>query len=402
MTLSDRFCSACGAARARYCATCGETLSPNARFCGRCGAKVEADAGTPMDVAAPGAPPAAPAEPEIPPALRAKFESVKAELQGDRREVVILFADLSGFTSLSEAMDPEDVTLLVHRLLRGLSDVVYEHEGYVDKFIGDAVMALFGAPLSHEDDPHRAVLTGLAMQEVVARHNRASEQPLALRVGIHVGEVVAAHLGAGGRMQYTVLGDAVNVASRLEGRAEPGSVLVSESLYRRVAEQFEAQEVPPLALKGRAEPVRGYRIGGIRSAPRAEREAETPFVGRDAELARLGEFFVAVRDGRPARILIEAEAGGGKTRLVEEALAPGIGSLMARPARRARPAARRRGRPDPVARRRVRASPRHCSAGRAACTARQGSTVRWRRRARTAAGPRRRRSTSRARRGTRP
>ena len=132
------------------------------------------------------APPAAPPDPAIPPGLREKFESVKSELQGDRREVVVLFADLSGFTAMSEKMDPEEVTLLMNRLLQSLADAVYAHEGYVDKFIGDAVMALFGAPLAHEDDPERAVLTGLAMQEVVARHNRTSDNQLALRVGVLV------------------------------------------------------------------------------------------------------------------------------------------------------------------------------------------------------------------------
>jgi class 3 adenylate cyclase/tetratricopeptide (TPR) repeat protein len=230
---------------------------------------------------------------------------------------------------MSEKMDPEEVTLLMNRLLRSLADAVYAHEGYVDKFIGDAVMALFGAPLAHEDDPERAVLTGLAMHEVVARHNRTSDHPLALRVGIHVGEVVAAHLGSGGRLQYTVLGDTVNVASRLEGQAEPGSVLVSEAVYRRVEHHFEAEEVPPLTLKGKAEPVRGFRIGGVRLVSQAGRDVEAPFVGRDVELAELTRFLAIVSAGRPDLLLIEAEAGGGKTRLVEEALA-GAGSALRR------------------------------------------------------------------------
>ena len=269
----------------------------------------------------------------MPAELRAKFASAKSELQGDRREVVVLFADLSGFTAMSEHMDPEQVTVFMNRLLQDLANAVHHHEGYVDKFIGDAVMALFGAPLAHENDPERAVLTGLAMQEVVAERNRSGGIPLALRVGIHVGEVVAAHLGAGERMQYTVLGDAVNVASRLEGQAEPGSVLVSESLYRRVRDRFEAHEIPPLTLKGKSESVRGYRIDGIRSAFAPARETETPFVGREHELEELSGFLSAVAARRPRTLLIEAEAGGGKTRLVEEALvrdAQGLGRVVLR------------------------------------------------------------------------
>lgn len=272
-----------------------------------------------LDTPALSAPPLPP-EPEAPPALRAKFEKVKSELQGERREVVVLFADLSGFTALSEKMDPEVVTILMNRLLQDLAAAVYEYEGYVDKFIGDAVMALFGAPLAHEDDPQRAVLAGLAMQDVVARHSQASQTPLALRVAVNVGEVVATHLESGGRLQYTVLGDTVNVASRLEGLARPGSVLVSEAVYRRVERHFEGAEVPPLTLKGKTEPVRAFEIGAVRVSPAAGRFAETHFVGREKELAELSTFLQDVAIGRPGSLLIEAEAGGGKTRLVEEAL----------------------------------------------------------------------------------
>ena len=329
---SDRFCSTCGAPRPTYCAACGAVLAAESRFCGQCGTRVEQGTqgrhGLPgLDAPALGAPPS-PAEPEIPPALREKFESVKSELQGDRREVVVLFADLSGFTAMSEKMDPEEVTILMNRLLQSLADAVYAHEGYVDKFIGDAVMALFGAPLAHEDDPQRAVLTGLAMQEVVSRYNRTGEIPLALRIGIHVGEVVAAHLAAGARMQYTVLGDTVNVASRLEGSAEPGSILVSEAVYRRVEHHFEATEVPPLALKGKSESVRGFRIEAARPVSRIGRDPESPFVGREPELAELTGFLEGVAAGRPDMLLIEAEAGGGKTRLVEEALARAAPELL--------------------------------------------------------------------------
>ncbi|HET6362321.1 MAG TPA: adenylate/guanylate cyclase domain-containing protein [Gemmatimonadota bacterium] len=330
---TDRFCSSCGALRPRYCSACGATLGPEARFCGQCGTKVE-QGSAPTGQAPPGleapalhAPPEASPEPEAPAALREKFETVKAELQGDRREVVVLFADLSGFTAMSEKMDPESVTILMNRLLQDLAAAVYEYEGYVDKFIGDAIMALFGAPLAHEDDPERAVLAALAMQDAVTRHNETSDIPLALRVGINVGEVVAAHLGAGGRMQYTVLGDTVNVASRLESQAKLHKVLVSEPVYRRVDHRFEANEVPPLTLRGKSEPVRAFEIGAVRAAAGAGRLTETPFVGRVEELLELGRFLEDVSSGQPASLLIEAEAGGGKTRLVEEALSRFTGEL---------------------------------------------------------------------------
>jgi class 3 adenylate cyclase/tetratricopeptide (TPR) repeat protein len=218
-------------------------------------------------------------------------------------------------------MDPEEVSILMNRLLQYLAGAVYDYEGYVDKFIGDAIMALFGAPLAHENDPERATLAGLAMLDVVARHNQAQGTDLEIRVGINVGEVVAVHLGTGGRMQYTVLGDAVNVASRLEGEAAPSTVLVSEAVYRRVDHRFEAEELEPLELKGKAEKVRAFRVVGVREAVVRRPTGETPFVGRETELAEIDAFLRDVAQGRSGSVLIEAEAGGGKTRLVEEAMA---------------------------------------------------------------------------------
>nr|MBA3584568.1 tetratricopeptide repeat protein [Gemmatimonadota bacterium] len=254
-----------------------------------------------------------------PPELRSKIEAARAQLSGDRREVAVLFADLKGFTAMSERLDPEEVTLLMNVLLQALAGAVYDYEGYVDKFIGDAIMALFGAPLAHENDPERAVLAGLAMLGVIVRHNETAEIPLAIRVGINLGEVVAAQLGSEMRQQYTVLGDAVNLASRLETAAEPNTLLVSESVYRRVADRFEGEELPPLTVKGKAEPVRAFRITKYRPPPAGPR-SETPFVGREAELERIGALLDRVRGGDGGALLVEAPAGMGKSRLVREAL----------------------------------------------------------------------------------
>lgn len=301
----------------RLCSGCGQPLPPTAKFCPECGArapllKTQAAAGA-RDTAA------APSGVTLPPELRAKVEAARAQLSGDRREVAVLFADLKGFTAMSERLDPEEVTLLMNVLLQSLSGAVYDYEGYVDKFIGDAIMALFGAPLAHENDPERAVLAGLAMLEVIVRHNETSEIPLAIRVGINLGEVVAAQLGSEMRQQYTVLGDTVNLASRLETAAEPNTILVSEAVYRRVADRFEAEELPPLTVKGKAEPVRAFRISKYRPPPAGPR-SETPFVGRDAELERVGTLLDRVRAGEGGALLVEAPAGMGKSRLVREGL----------------------------------------------------------------------------------
>lgn len=333
---SERFCSECGSPRPTLCTACGNALPQGAKFCSHCGAPVTGQA--PAALPQPGPPELAPdavantlaaisawkakAQAEVV-GLREKVESVRGELQGDRREVVVLFADISGYTAMSETMDPEEVTILMNRLLQSLADAVYAYEGYVDKFIGDAVMALFGAPLAHENDPERAILAGLAMQQVIEHHNRTSDAPLALRVGINVGEVVAAHLGGKGQMQYTVLGDTVNVASRLEGKAERGSVLVSGAVYDRVSSRFSAEELPPLELKGKSEPVRAYQILEFRgsAAPTAHaEETAAPFVGREEELRALIGFLTGIGTGGSRALLIEADPGGGKSRLVREAL----------------------------------------------------------------------------------
>ena len=146
------------------CIRCARPLPELARYCPVCGSEVAVESPEPQESAADrGVSSALP----FPPGLREKFDAVRSELRGERREVVVLFADLKGYTRMSERMDPEEVTLLMNRLLRELAGAVYEYEGYVDKFIGDAVMALFGAPLAHEDDPERGVLAGLRMLEIV-------------------------------------------------------------------------------------------------------------------------------------------------------------------------------------------------------------------------------------------
>ena len=302
---------------------CGNALPSEAKFCPGCGTKV-ADIGPPTATGpAPEAPP--PAEPErpyeapLPPDLRAKFESARQELRGERREVVILFADVSGYTAMSEGLDAEEVSLIMQGLMRELADAVYRYEGYVDKYIGDAIMALFGAPVGHEDDPERALLAALDMLQVTAKRREAGS-PIHLRVGLNIGEVVAAHMGSEMRLQYTVMGDAVNVASRLEGKAEIDSILISHALYERVSTVFETEEVPPVTVKGKSEPLRAHRVHRYRPAPQGVEQIVTPFVGRDREIETLGAYFRSIETGAAPMMLIEAEAGAGKSRLLREAL----------------------------------------------------------------------------------
>jgi class 3 adenylate cyclase len=239
----------------------------------------------------------------------------------ERRQVTVLFADLSGYTAVSERMDPERVKALVDDALHRLAEEVARFGGTVDKFIGDNVMALFGAPVAHEDDAERAVRAGLGMQAAMAEINeRLTEShgvTLALRVGINTGEVVAGSVGDG----YTVVGDAVNVAARLQSAAERGSVTVGERTMRATARAVAYRELAPLALKGKDQPVPAWAAVAVRGETPVRRAAaaRSPLVGRATELELLTSLAQRVtREGRPHMVTIVGEAGVGKSRLLAE------------------------------------------------------------------------------------
>src|SRR4051812_22053010 len=224
----------CGNALARACPNCGAEAPPNARFCMDCGTSLAGDQP---------APPAPVAAPEPPPRLEPQA------LPEERRQVTVVFADLSGYTAVAERMDPEAVKSLVDRSLRRLGEEVDRYGGRVDKYIGDNVMAVFGAPVAHEDDAERAVRAALGMQEAMGEINErlgtSQGVSLALRVGVNTGEVVFGKLGDG----YTVIGDTVNVAARLQSAAQPGSVTVGERTYTTTREAIEYRRLEPLSLK---------------------------------------------------------------------------------------------------------------------------------------------------------
>ncbi|MBI2922597.1 MAG: tetratricopeptide repeat protein [Planctomycetes bacterium] len=231
----------------------------------------------------------------------------------ERRTVTVLFSDLSGFTRLSEDRDPEEVADLIDALFQKFRAAVESHGGTVDKFIGDAVMAVFGAPVAHEDDALRAVLAGLALQQALDEFNRERGLDLSLRVGINTGEVLWGTLAG---EKATVMGDAVNLAQRLEAAAEPGSVLVSRATEREARDRVRFRGLPAIQVKGRTEAVEPFEAveelsGG--TEVRTGAGAMGPLVGRDAELARLRD--AAARGGF---FVLTGEPGVGKSRLAAE------------------------------------------------------------------------------------
>ncbi len=285
-----KFCAGCGAALGWSCPACGYANTAGEGFCGGCG-KAEAKL-------AAGPAPAA----ELAPS---------AEVAGERRQVAILFADLSGFTALSARLDAEDLRRLVEDFYARVDSVIGQYGGTVDKHIGDAVMALFGAPTAHGDDALRAVRAALDIHAAIADLKDPWGQALTSHVGVAGGEVVAGGIGRG----YSVLGDAVNLAARLVALAQPGETVISEALMRQLEGRIRASALTPASLKGIAEPVTGWRVEGLAS----DGGPTTPFVGRVGDLAMLKGLLQACREAGHGRIVVlRGEAGIGKSRLLQE------------------------------------------------------------------------------------
>ncbi|HEV2368800.1 MAG TPA: adenylate/guanylate cyclase domain-containing protein, partial [Acidimicrobiales bacterium] len=238
---------------------------------------------------------------------------------GDQRRVVtVLFADLAGFTGISESLDPESVKNLVDRCFAALAADITDHGGLVDKVVGDAIVALFGAPRAHEDDAERAVRAGLQMQRSIAGMAAAIGTPLQLRVGINTGEVLVGALRAGG--DYTAMGDVVNVASRLQSSARPGTVVVGEATWSATNRVFDYKDLGPLQARGRDEPVQVWEALEALALPgRRPRRPTTPLVGRTQELGALQQSVAAsVLRRRPGLVVLVGDAGIGKSRITEE------------------------------------------------------------------------------------
>lgn len=240
-------------------------------------------------------------------------EAPGAGLPSERRPVTVLFADLVGFSTLAEHMDPEELRALMTDTFAELSAEVEKREGTVEKFIGDAVMAVFGVPHTHEDDPGRAVDTALAMLDVARRRSERTPAPVQLRIGVNSGLVVSGTVGDG--TQAGIMGDAVNVAARLQQTAGPGELVVSDSVWRRVRSAYDAQAIGELDVKGREQPVPAHRVLGRREAV-ARKQA--PFVGRRDELALLELLWSSAVKGNTHVVSLVGEPGVGKSRLLSE------------------------------------------------------------------------------------
>lgn len=242
-------------------------------------------------------------------------------MQGERRTVTMLFADIQGSTSAAEGVDPEDWSDIMNGAFEHLIAPVYRYEGTLARLLGDAVLAFFGAPIAHEDDPVRAVRAGLEITERMEPYREEIERrwgiPLGVRVGINTGLVVVGEVGSDLKVEYTALGDAVNVAARMEQTAEPGTVRVTADTWALVSDHFDGEQIGPVEVKGKSEPVVAVRVIAPRRETR-EARASRPLIGRSAELERLQDLIEQLRSGAGWLVSIMGEAGLGKSRLLEE------------------------------------------------------------------------------------
>jgi class 3 adenylate cyclase len=250
-----------------------------------------------------------------------------ARMTGERKPVTALFADVVGSTTLAEQMDPEDWTAMMNELFELMSGAVFRYEGTIAQLQGDAMLAFFGAPVAHEDDPERAVLAGLDMlaaTDEFARQLKATQGiDFRIRAGVNTGPVMVGNVGSDLRYEYTALGDAVNVAARMQAAAQTGTILITDTTRRLTGDAFELENLGAIEVKGKTEPVHAFRVIGRKAAPAARRGLvavglDSPMVGRDEPLRQLEALFEVVRAGRGQVAFLVGEPGIGKSRLLAE------------------------------------------------------------------------------------
>jgi class 3 adenylate cyclase/tetratricopeptide (TPR) repeat protein len=313
-----RFCAKCGASLALACPACGFSNEPGEEFCGGCG--------RPLSAPVPAAERFSSPQAFTPGHLAEKILTSRSALEGERKQVTVLFCDLANSTALAERLGPE----AMHALLNGFFELalaeVHRYEGTINQFLGDGFMALFGAPLAHEDHARRAVLAALGIQRALReRHVDLGQQhgaELSVRMGLNTGPVVVGKIGDNLRMDYTAVGDTTNLAARLQQAAEPGTILVSEATVRQVAGYVHLEALEPIQVKGKAGPVAASKVLGLlpRRSPleaRGER-AWSRFVGRERELTGLRDLLEQAEQGQGQVVGLVGEPGVGKSRLLFE------------------------------------------------------------------------------------
>jgi len=324
---TKKFCRKCGTKLLLACPQCGAEILPDDYFCGDCGHNIS------LRTEAPSKDLSFDEKLEkiqkyLPKGITEKILAQRDRIEGERKQVTVMFCDMDGFTGLSEKIDPEEVYSIMDQVYEILIHKVHDYEGTVNEMTGDGIMALFGAPIALEDAPQRAIRSAYAIHREMTRFNDKVKQekenlsPLKMRIGIHTGPVVVGTLGNDLRVEFKAVGDTVNLASRMESLAEPGSTYVSDDTFKLTEGFFRFEALGELKVKGKEEPVNVFRV--IAPSTRRTRfdvSAErglSPFVGRERELELLLDGFERSKAGRGQAFSIMAEAGVGKSRLLYE------------------------------------------------------------------------------------
>jgi len=325
---TKKFCTECGAKLSLVCPFCEAEVRPTEKFCGECGHQLSLPVKPTPKPSPTFDEKIARVQHYLPKDLAEKILSQWERIEGERKQVTVLFTDMAGYTSMSEKLDPEEAFGLMEQVYEILIRTVNEYGGTVNELTGDGVMALFGAPIALEDAPQRAIRASLTIHREMVQFNDKMRREkvglpvLRMRAGINTGPVVVGTLGNDLRVELKVAGDTVNLASRMEGLAEPGSTYLTEDTFKLTEGLFRFEGLGEKAIKGKEKPIRIYRvIAPSTSRTRFDVSAErglTPFVGRERERELLLDAFERARQGRGQAVSIVSEAGMGKSRLLYE------------------------------------------------------------------------------------
>jgi class 3 adenylate cyclase/tetratricopeptide (TPR) repeat protein len=332
------FCTNCGRELFQKCTNCSASVSMGASFCQNCGqavpqtgsntrlAGVEETATSDLPVESWQTSPGEILHRYIPRELLRKLEAARAShmMVGERRILTILFCDVEGSTEAASKLDPEEWAEIINGAFDHMIQPIYRYEGTVARLMGDGFLAFFGAPIAHEDDPQRAILAGLDILQAIQGYARGIKSrwgiDFEVRVGINTGLVVVGAVGSDLRMEYSALGDAINIAARMEQTARTGSVQIAEATYKLVEPIFEVEPVEDLQIKGHEE-LRAYRVLGLKEDPgrlRGIAGLSSPLIGRQREMEIMEEVLEGVLQGSGGLVFVIGEAGLGKSRLIEE------------------------------------------------------------------------------------
>ena len=314
-----KFCKECGAKLEFTCPECGAGFISPGKFCDECGYDLSKDRKAPeVDYSTP--------ESYTPKHLADKILTIRSSIEGERKLVTVLFADVANFTAMSEKLDPEEVHQIMDGCFKIILDEVHKYEGTINQFTGDGIMALFGAPVAHEDHAQRACHAALSIQKATEAYSAKIKQDCSvefrMRIGLNSGPVIVGSIGDDLRMDYTAVGDTTNLASRMENLAKPGTILISGGTHRLVKDFFELKPMGEVEIKGKEEAQEALEL--VRATEvetrieAAEAKGLTPFVGRKNSIVALVEAYQKAQTGSGQVVGVVGEAGVGKSRLLLE------------------------------------------------------------------------------------